>query len=230
MKKAVILFTRVPLSGPTKTRMQSLLSMEEAAELQACMIRDIGQVCWPGEWDTFVYGTPDKECPKLKTLFLYDVCVKVQSGSGLGEKMYNAIEQVLGKGYEACILLGSDIPHIKKTDLEKAFQILETTDVVLGPTKDKGYYLVGMSRTHKEVFERQQYGAGEVLKNTLVKIRNAGLSVGLLSKYNDMDVPYDLYEFLTYKENEKCEEGQETFAYVQHLREVYIKKWNELKV
>ncbi len=61
--------------------------------------------------------------------------------------MYQAIEYVLEKGYDSCVLIGTDIPELKCSDLEYAFRLLDVNDVVFGPTVDEGYYLVGMKKT-----------------------------------------------------------------------------------
>lgn len=69
--------------------------------------------------------------------------------------MYMAIQRVLAKDYESCVLIGTDVPEIKQADLDYAFRLLDVHDIVLGPTQDGGYYLVGMKKPVREVFENR---------------------------------------------------------------------------
>lgn len=87
-----------------------------------------------------------------------------QTGEGLGERMYQAIEYVLEKGYDSCVLIGTDIPELKCSDLEYAFRLLDVNDVVFGPTVDEGYYLVGMKDRYvkclkEDIWNRKCTGA-----------------------------------------------------------------------
>ncbi|MEG0108841.1 MAG: TIGR04282 family arsenosugar biosynthesis glycosyltransferase [Lachnospiraceae bacterium] len=221
MKRAVILFTKAPIKGNVKTRMQSLIKPEECGMIQKYMIADIAHTCQSSQWDLFVSYTPKEECMMIKELCADATDYLVQKGNSLGDKMTNAIEQILNRGYSSCVLIGSDIPDIKTKDLEEAFQTLETKDVVFGPTIDKGYYLVGMNQLRKEVFQKQTYGTGNVLEQTMNRIHAAGITTGLLTSYHDMDVPDDLYRFHDEHANHKTEYAPRTRKYVHYLMEVY---------
>ena len=143
------------------------LSAKKCAALHTCFLIDIASQCYKTEADIFVYGTPKEKLHELKVLFGERAFYREQQGNDLGERMYHAIKEVLGAGYDACVLIGTDIPEIKSTDLEAAFQTLMNREVVFGPTQDGGYYLVGMKRPIKEVFEKQIYGRGNVLERTV---------------------------------------------------------------
>lgn len=222
MERALILFTRVPAPGHAKTRMQSLLTPVEASKLQECMIRDIGKICDSKTWDTYVYYTPEGSDQEIKNLLPYEMTFCPQVGSDLGERMYHAIEEVLQKGYKSCILFGSDIPSIQTKDVESAFSILEDQDVVFGPTKDKGYYLVGMHEPLSIIFEHQIYGNGNVLECTLERVRRAELRAELIKEYQDLDEPRDLAIFQS-----TMVQGQSSYTqqYVSYLMEQYKEQW-----
>ena len=96
---------------------------------------------------TYSYATHRKREAYLEKLFRKAKEYISQTGEGLGERMYQAIEYVLEKGYDSCVLIGTDIPELKCSDLEYAFRLLDVNDVVFGPTVDEGYYLVGMKKT-----------------------------------------------------------------------------------
>lgn len=223
-KKAVILFTKAPIKGTVKTRMQSLLSPEECAKLQENMILDTFISCKNNKWDLFIAYTPKSELRLMETLCANAAGYILQNGFSLGDKMADAIEQTLNRGYNSCILIGSDIPALKTKDIEDAFNLLETTDVVFGPTLDKGYYLVGMNELKNEVFQNQLYGTANVLEQTLTRIQGAGISTGLLAYHHDMDTPNDLYRFYDENVDKKTTHAPNTQKYIQYLMGVYNKR------
>ena len=153
MREAIIIFTRVPIPGRTKTRLQGFLTKDQCAQIHKNFLKDIKKICEKLNKDIFVFYTPEDKDNILKDILGEKCNYKIQQGNDLGEKMYNAIDYVLSKKYKSCILIGTDIPYLKKEDLSKAFKILRKKDVVLGPTEDKGYYLVGMKKSNKAVFD-----------------------------------------------------------------------------
>lgn len=130
----------------------------------------------------------------LRGIFPYAVSMLPQRGYGLGERMYNAIRSVLAMGYGKCVLIGSDIPEITAAHLQSGFDALESADVTLGPTEDGGYYLVGMKKPNKAVFEKQEYGTDSVYDNAVAAVKEAGLSFATAMMCRDVDTPQDLME------------------------------------
>ena len=195
MKRAVIVFTRIPVPGQTKTRMMPYFSPVECARLHENFLKDIAQECEKVNADIFVCYTPQKGKAYLKKIFHNAVEEFIQTGEGLGERMYQAIGYVLGKGYDSCVLIGTDIPELKASDLEYALRLLDVNDVVFGPTVDEGYYLVGMKRPISEVFEKKRYGTGNVLEQTVRPLKEMGLTVGYVRRLQDMDDRDDLIAY-----------------------------------
>lgn len=196
MKKAVIVFTRVPLPGQTKTRMMPYLSARQCANLHSCFLKDVKNACMDTEADLFVCYTPEGKEGLLYPLLGEEVVYFPQEGEDLGERMCHAIESVLRKGYDACVLIGTDVPEIRAKHLIEAFAVLGiekvAKDVVFGPTVDGGYYLVGMKKPYKEVFEKQTYGRGNVLENTIRRLKDQKFKVGCIEQLQDMDTREDL--------------------------------------
>lgn len=190
--KAIIFFTRAPIAAKTKTRMQPYLSPDECAALHKSMIEDIYKECVKIQADIFVYYTPLEGLGRLYKLIGKESTYRLQKGADLGEKMYNAISEVLDLGYESCILIGSDIAELRKEHLNTAFNKLENADIVFGKTVDGGYYLVGMKKAVKEVFEVEKYGNSEVFANTLKKLSKLGLKVSYTKTLYDIDTKEDL--------------------------------------
>lgn len=192
MKKAIIVFTRVPVAGQTKTRMMPYLNAAGCAKLHTCFLEDIKDACQGVEADVFVCYTPKDLEERLYGIFGREVSYFPQEGEGLGERMYRAIAYVLGMDYEGCVLIGTDIPEIRAEHLRLAFRVLEDQDVVFGPTIDGGYYLIGMKEPSRIPFEDQSYGHSSVLDNTITGVETHGLRAGLAATLHDMDTKEDL--------------------------------------
>lgn len=192
MRKAMILFTRVPVPGQTKTRLMPYFSARQCAKLHRCFLEDIKKECRKIPADLFICYTPEGKEQQLYPIFGKEAVYFPQKGEGLGERMCGAFALVLDKGYEACILLGTDVPEIRAAYLKRAFEALRETDVVFGPSADGGYYLVGMKQLHKEAFACPSYGHGKVLKNTVRQLGEKGITAGYVQTLQDMDCRGDL--------------------------------------
>lgn len=192
MKSAVICFTRVPRAGQTKTRLLPILSPQQCETLHTAFLKDLADVYKNIEADLFVAYAPDPNPDILKKIFPTSKDFFQQEGSDLGEKMLNAIKTVLNKGYEACILSGSDLPMMTSEHLNSGFYALKTCDITLGPTSDGGYYLVGMKKICPEIFTNQTYGNSTVWENTLAAIEKTKYSFCSALPCDDVDTPDDL--------------------------------------
>lgn len=221
MKEAIIIFTRVPIPGQTKTRLQTFLTKEECAQIHKNFLKDIKRTCENLKKDIFIFYTPEDKNNILKSIFGENHRYKIQEGKDLGEKMYNSIDYVLSKKYKSCILIGTDIPFLKEEDLKKAFKILRKKDVVLGPTKDKGYYLVGMKNSTKSLFENIEYGHGNVLDNTVESIKSMNLTYDLTNENVDIDEMEDLFYFYNEIKKEKISDNTYTSKFIINIIEEY---------
>ncbi|OHW62351.1 2-phospho-L-lactate guanylyltransferase [Andreesenia angusta] len=201
MMKAIILMTRVPIPGKTKTRLMEVLSPEECAEIHSCFLRDIFGVMGKlePEIDVYVSYTPEDEFRILSELLPEDVKAFPQHGETLGDRMKHAFEAVFKMGYDEVVLMGSDVPEIDLECLEESFVQLESNDMCVGPTLDGGYYLIGMKEVQSEIFsEDMKWGCNTVLEGTFRQINSQGLSVGLVTKQRDIDTGDD-FEYLMNK-------------------------------
>lgn len=190
-REAILLFTRVPVPGATKTRLMPYLSGEECAALHARFIRTIYDTCRRAGPDVLVFYTPEDQEGIFGELLPGQRLIP-QRGDGLGERMKLAFDHAFAQGYTACVLIGTDIPQIDTEILQNAFARLEESDVVLGPTEDGGYYLIGMKEAYGEIWNVPRYGTNTVLEDTLAHIRAAGLTVRLGETLRDIDTPEDL--------------------------------------
>ncbi|MGL5258013.1 MAG: TIGR04282 family arsenosugar biosynthesis glycosyltransferase [Proteocatella sp.] len=227
MNSAIILFTRIPIPGKTKTRLEKVFSKEACARLHIEFLKDLNICIEKTNLDCFLFYTPEGDISSLYDIFKNEVSYRPQNGEELGERMYNSIKEVLSIGYESCVLIGSDIPQIKEEDLFEALKKLEASDVVFGPTIDYGYYLVGMKKPHKEVFRNQTYGYGSVLRNTIEAVKTSSLTYSLVKPYLDIDEPGDLLDYRKKVKLNEISNQSFTSKYIEELIEEYRDRWIE---
>lgn len=204
-KKAIIIFTRIPVPGHTKTRMMPYCTAEECAELHRCFLRDIAPLGSALDADVYVYytgGEPDClaeffGAPGSVTSGGGVVRYREQSGTDIGERMARAFGEVLPR-CKRCVLIGSDIPELSAETICKAFDLLESADVVLTPTAEGGYCLVGMKEPHCEIFDIEGYGGESVLADTASRCSSLRLHLALTGEvgaYHDLDDRSDLADY-----------------------------------
>ena len=193
MSRAVILFTRVPLPGKTKTRLLPRLSPEQCARLHSAFLRDIAHTCAQLPRCRLLLCRAPEGDPAVLTQLLPGLPPPLlQQGETLGERMDHALRQGLASGPQSCLLIGADLPEVSIGHLEEAFRLLEDNDAVLGPTDDGGYYLVGVRRPQPALFRVSGYGGSTVLEQTLSAAASAGLRCALAPPCADVDEPADL--------------------------------------
>ncbi len=172
--------------------MMPALSPMECEELHTAFLKDIKAQAEKSDADIFVCFTPEEGKMKLENILGQQKAYFPQAGENLGVRMHTAIECVLNMGYEKCLLMGTDVPEIKAEYLAKAFDELDSNDIVYGRTKDGGYYLVGMKKAMKEVFDIPSYGHANVWQDTMEHLSRMNLSVGFTQEMFDMDDISDL--------------------------------------
>lgn len=231
MRRAVILFTRVPIPGQTKTRLMPEISAAGCARLHTCFLKDIFSECDRVDADLYISYTPKEEQKRLTHILGKDRSYVPQNGEGLGERMYLAMEAILHKGYDVCLLIGSDVPELRGEYLLHAFSVLEHHDIVFGPSGDGGYYLVGMKEPGRAVFEAKEYGTGSVLQDAVQRVKEAGLTVGFTKVLWDMDTCEDLQRYRRRMRTQKRLQNTVTGRYLAKTSRVsvIIPVYNEAK-
>lgn len=193
-KQAYILFTRVPVPNKVKTRLQSLLSGEEACQVQQRILQDSFvkfQQLREGGVDLYLAYSDEGDPTELLTALPESFQPFQQHGKTIGERMNHAMKTVFEKNYEQVVLTGSDIPNLNTKTIQSAFN--QMRDVVLGPSPDGGYYLVGCTRSIDltPIFEASiGWGKSDVLKETLRLLMD--FDVTLLASLQDIDYSTDL--------------------------------------
>lgn len=204
--KALILMTRVPVPGRTKTRLMKILSGEECAKLHKYFLLDLFNVfeLIRNDIDIYLTYTPEDSFSLMENYIPSYIKCFPQKGRDLGEKMLNGFHYLHNKGYTKIALMGADIPHIQPNNIKKSFENLEKSDVVLGPTTDGGYYFIGMKNIYKDLFEdKLKWGNKSVLEGTIDIANGLNLEVGFANKLRDIDTKEDLIAFMKEIDNSK---------------------------
>ena len=191
MKNKIIFFTRVPKVGTTKTRLYDFVSPETAVEIQKKLMRKNYDILKNSKEELVVYHDGQSSDNEIMKNILEDREFSYQVGATLGDKMYNAIEIEL-RASERVILLGSDIFNLQENMIHIAFEKLAEYDVVINPSVDGGYFLIGMKKAIKEVFNLPSYGDNTVLENLLAVCKEYELSYYLGESGLDIDTKEDL--------------------------------------
>lgn len=194
MKDAIILFTRVPITGKTKTRLMPYFKDYEAKRIHTILLRYIYKNIKETKKDVFIYINPFNKIDVIKDL-LGDNKYKEQIGKTLNLKMQNAIFDLIDLGYSRVILIGSDIIGMDRKYINNAFNILDKKDIVIGPTEDGGYSLIGMKDKIKSPFDEDKSSHKKVLDNLIERIEKDNLSYGLLEELYDIDDCNDFNRF-----------------------------------
>ncbi len=195
----VIIFTRFPEAGTTKTRLIALLGSEKAARLQKVMTEKLFAAAEAipatlGSRLTICFSGGSKT---LMAAWLGNHRYLKQKGETLGDKMEHAFREVFKEGAEQAILVGSDIPSIDTPLLSRAVVLVQENEVVIGPTWDGGYYLIGFNKTHAKeiysaIFHDIAWSSESVFETTMQKLTALKIAPVVLPRQHDIDVPEDL--------------------------------------
>ncbi len=187
-KNLLLIFTRNPELGKVKTRLAKTIGDEAALDIYKYLLNHTKQVTKNLSCDKTVYYSV-----KVREHDIWDATTyqkHQQEGSDLGVRMHNAFQQAFSTGYEKVIIIGSDLPELTSEHINKAFEKLNSNDVVMGPAEDGGYYLLGMKKLHANIFQHKDWGTSTVRKDTLNDLQNE--SVFLLETLNDVDIFDDI--------------------------------------
>jgi rSAM/selenodomain-associated transferase 1 len=196
MIKGLIIFAREPIPGEVKTRLAASIGDQAAAELYETMLQDAlitaRQLI---DVETVVFWACKEEALPLLTE-RYSCCSRRQSPGDLGQRMQAAFEEMFANGCDVCCIIGSDAPDLPLSYILEANQLLASqTDVVFGPSRDGGYYLLGLRQVWSKLFTNIPWSSADVLEQSLVAARDSGLSTALLPEWQDIDTLEDLYAF-----------------------------------
>lgn len=198
-KCALAVMIKAPRAGASKTRLVPPLTHEEAAAMSVAFLRDtaanIAAACAEDAEgarrgvDAVAAYTPRGAEAAFEELLPREFALLAQRGESFGERLFHASADLLGLGYESCCLLDADSPTLPRALLTAAVKELERPGerIVLGPADDGGYYLIGMRRAHRRLFEEIDWSTAEVCAQTVARAREINLDVALLPAWYDVD-------------------------------------------
>jgi hypothetical protein len=195
IRNRLIVFTRYPEPGESKTRLIPALGPRGAADLHRKMTEHT--LSWARRWkercagSLEVYFTGRNE-ESFQEWLGPDLSYRPQPEGDLGGRMDEAFHQAFREGAEKVVIVGTDCPGLSEDLAQDAFAGLDQGDAALGPAKDGGYYLIGLRRPVEELFRGIPWGTTEVLAKTLAAAQRLGLRVSLLETLDDVDRPEDL--------------------------------------
>ncbi|GMR12481.1 MAG: hypothetical protein BMS9Abin29_0670 [Gemmatimonadota bacterium] len=195
VERSLLVFAKAPLPGKVKTRLAPELGDERAAEIYALMGKTIIEAVRGGDFETSVVYAPAEALPAMRAWLGDAPRLMPQTDGDLGQRMNRAIADALETARRVC-LIGTDSPDLDAARVSEAFEALGGTDVVLGPARDGGYYLIALSEQHPELFKEIPWSTDRVLESTLKRASAAGLSVRLLDTLADVDEPGDVPAWL----------------------------------
>jgi uncharacterized protein len=187
----LVIMAKAPRPGMVKTRMTQSLSIADVVELYRCLLDDTLALAKSVENADVAVMCPASDVEELTRGAGNAVRIVAQVGDGLAAGLTSVFAHFAVSG-KRIIAFNSDSPHLPASVLKRAFQKLELCDVVVGPTHDGGYYLVGARASHPALFNGDGMGTTNALDTLLARARALGLSVHLTDPFYDIDVVADL--------------------------------------
>jgi rSAM/selenodomain-associated transferase 1 len=197
MRSVVGVMARAPSAGG-KSRLIRDLAGHDGVALRRALIQDTLASVARVDGDKAVLYTPDDGETEVREITPFPAICLPQRGATLGDRMKNGIHDLMALGFRAVVLVGADLPTLPPAYVADALRRLseQPRGIVLGPSEDGGYYLIGMTEMHGELFQGISWGSREVLSRTIEAAAAIGTPVDLFPAWHDIDVPSDLRRLL----------------------------------
>ena len=190
----LLVFCKNPSLGKVKTRLAKTIGDEKALKIYHALLAKTVTVLEELNVDIHLYYSDFIEQDDLFSTVATQK--RKQIGEQLGERMANAFQESF-MTYDKIVIIGTDLWTLEPQDICEAFQKLENQAVVIGPSKDGGYYLLGLNQFFPEIFKQKEWGTDKVLSSTIKDLNH--IDYHLLTEKNDVDTFSDLEEYPTLK-------------------------------
>ena len=190
--RVLVIMAKAPRPGAVKTRLATSLSPEAVTELYRCLLEDTLALARSLSHVEVAIMCPSSDSNELAQLAGDHVTVVAQKDEGLAAGLTSVFAEFPGTSQRRVIAFNSDSPHLPRSVLENAFGTLAAHDVVVGPTHDGGYYLVGAKTSYPTLFANDGMSTASALERLLSRAKSLGLSVGITEAFYDIDVAEDL--------------------------------------
>jgi uncharacterized protein len=198
MKTLIIILTKYPEAGKVKSRLARSIGEEKASKIYEALLWDNWHNAKISDQQIRLEYSPPEAKYKFKKMFGDDAQLHLQEGKDIGWRMANAFDNCWQQRFDAAILIGGDVPDIFHTSFSEALDSLKKHDIVIGPSTDGGYYLIGFQRKSFDYkfFQNIDWSTNRVFEQTSKIIRNTNNKLYLIEKRNDLDTFDDVKEFL----------------------------------
>ena len=190
--RMLVIMAKAPRPGTVKTRLAPNLSPKAVTDFYSCLLHDTLALAQSVEDVEVAIMCPDTDVNELVQVAGKLASVVAQKGEGLAAGLTSVFASFAKEHQRRIIAFNSDSPHLPRSVLEGAFETLATRDVVVGPTHDGGYYLVGAKTSHPALFADDGMGTSSALERLLSRAQALKLSVGFADPFYDIDVGEDL--------------------------------------
>jgi uncharacterized protein len=189
--RVLVIMAKAPRPGAVKTRLSSSLSAKAITDFYCCLLHDTLALGRSLDDVEVAIMCPVTDVDELAQLAGSEVKVIGQEGQGLAAGLTSVFAH-FARDQRRTIAFNSDSPHLPPSFLEAAFETLTAHEVVVGPTHDGGYYLVGATAFHPTLFASDGMGTASALEQLLCHARALQLSVGFSESFFDIDIPDDM--------------------------------------
>jgi uncharacterized protein len=190
--RLLVIMAKAPKPGAVKTRLTPRLSLQAVTAFYRCLLDDTLALARSLVGVEIAIMCPDSDVNELASLTGQGVRVVAQKGEGLAAGLTSVFAHFVEGPQRRIIAFNSDSPHLPRSVIEEAFETLRAHDLVVGPTDDGGYYLVGAKASHPTLFSGGGIGTSGALERLLSRARVLELSVGFEDPFYDIDVADDL--------------------------------------
>ena len=189
-KEQLIVFVKAPRPGTVKTRIAQTAGAQKACAIYREMV-DTVLSRLRSLRAAQLWFAPDDAGPEIVPWLREDWTARPQGGGDLGERLSRAFASAFANGSERVVIVGSDCPEVKSSDIRAAWQQLQSHDLVVGPAVDGGYWLIGLRAPQPELFRDIAWSSDQVLGQTLQRAKTLGLRIQLLRILTDIDTEAD---------------------------------------
>jgi hypothetical protein len=190
---AILVFVRAPEAGRVKTRLAASIGADAALRVYRRLAEHtVREALAVAGAEVRVHFTPADMEVVVREWLGDGPALLSQAGGDLGERMRNAFGQAFAGGHRRVVIIGSDLPEIRADLLRRAIALLDEREAVIGPARDGGYYLLGLTRLVEGIFEGIAWSTPGVLQATLQRLESAGITPALLEPLTDVDEVQDL--------------------------------------
>jgi rSAM/selenodomain-associated transferase 1 len=196
-KNGLIIFAKFPQEGKVKTRLAERIGNKKATQFYKLFAENLfDHAAKLSFTNTYLFFDPSSTKEKMKEWIKFDFEYYPQNNLDLGKRMAEAFNKLFGRRVKKAVIVGTDVPDMNKKIIEQAFDLLDKHDLVISPSPDGGYNLLGMKKLHLNLFENIEWSSSTVLKKTVDAAKKQNLTIKLLDQLIDIDTEKELLEWL----------------------------------